>query len=175
MTDISIRHQPISFVLVKYKKTYFLSYQLILQHDIAIDNQNYVVHLSIRSFGSDTGVHRLITVPLSSDNDKIISRTIEDMYKQHLTQCSDIQLPSAQSTLPQPKSPQLNGILKVGSSRGLKPTLIQKHVTFNLPPLDDTEKHTYYKSPNVVRKAKLNLNLRDPMNKELLTYKCYRI
>ena len=91
MTDISIHHHPISFLLTKYKKTYFLSYQLILQHDIAIDNQDYVVYLSIRSFGSDTGVHRFITVPLSSDNDKIISRTIEDMYKQHLTQCSDIQ------------------------------------------------------------------------------------
>ena len=38
MTDISIHHQPISFVLAKYKKTYFLSYQLILQHDIAIDD-----------------------------------------------------------------------------------------------------------------------------------------
>ena len=131
MTDILTHHQPILFVLAKYKKAYFLSYQLILQHDIAIDNQNYIVHLSIRSFGSDTGVHRLITVPLSSDNDQIISRTIEDMYKQYLTQCSDIQLTSAQSTSPQPKSPQLNGILKVGSSRELKLTLIQKHVTFN--------------------------------------------
>ena len=175
MTDISIHHQPISFVLAKYKKAYFLSYQLILQHDIAIDNQNYFVHLSIRSFGSDTGVHRLITVPLSSDNDKIISRTIEDMYKQYLTQCSDIQLPSAQSTLPQPKKSTIEWNPESRCSKGLKPTLIQKHVTFNLPPLDDTEKCTYYKSPNVVQKAKLNLNLTDPRNKELLTYKCYRI
>ena len=146
-------YQVISSVLTKYKKVYFISYQLILQYDIALDNQDYVVHLSIRSFGSEAGVHRLITVPSSGDHDKIISGTIDHMYKQYLTQCSDIQLPSKQSTSPQPKSPKLNGILKVGICRGLKLTLIQKQVTFNLPLLEETEKCKYYKSPHVVRKT----------------------
>ena len=145
MTDISTHYQPVLFVLAKYKKAYFLSYQLVLQYDVAIDNLNYVIHLSIRSFASDAGAHRLNTVPFSGDHDKIISGTIDHMYKQYLTQCSDIQLPSEQSTSPQPKSPKLNGILKVGSCRGLKLTLIQKHVTFNLPLLEGTEKHVLYK------------------------------
>ena len=116
----------------------------------AIVDDNYVVHLNVKHIQMPHYMEHILTIPISVDLNKVIHIKLENIHHEYMKHHG--QLLHANATLP------YTGILKVGTCRGLKPTVVKKHVTFNLPPLHEENKPRYY-TPHILRRLKQTTKL----------------
>ena len=124
----------------------------IIYSSVVVDD-NYVVHLKVKHIQMSDYMECTLTISISSDLDTVLHIKLDNIYWEYMN--LNGQLLNANVTVTN------TGILKVGSHRGLKPMVVNKHVTFHLPPLLEENKTRYY-SPHVQRRLKQQLNLKDP-------------
>ena len=81
--DIYRHRLPIYQSLNKYKKSYFLSHQFIMNYSVIFLDEEYVIAISVKSFTSLYYWHLVITVTIGDNIDSDICQTFQSIFERY--------------------------------------------------------------------------------------------
>ena len=90
---------PISKVLSKYKKSYFLSYNVFIMNSSAIVNDDYVVHLNVKHTEMPDCLEHILTMPMSVDLDQVLHAKLENIHHEYMKHHGQLLHTNAKSTI----------------------------------------------------------------------------